>query len=85
MITLVRLEADGKDLTEVLASLDATAKGLKLPKEMTIHDEHYERVHKTCYKGRRVFRLGEKGVGTVPPNTAATSTAGSTVWMTPRA
>lgn len=58
MIVTVRLEADGTTLDEVVKDIDNATKALKLSKDMHIHDEHYERVHESCYKGRRVFKTG---------------------------
>jgi hypothetical protein len=59
MISLIRLEAEGSTLPEVVADIDAKTKALKLPKDMYVHDEHYERVAATgLYKGRRVFKHG---------------------------
>jgi hypothetical protein len=88
MVTLIRLEADGKTLAEVIADLDATEKRLREgPRrkdsergpDLQLHDEHYERVHKTCYKGRRVFRPGEKAPGTNFAITAPTSVASGSI------
>lgn len=62
MITRVRLEAEASDLQSLIGSLDAAQKALKLPKEMLVSDEHYERVG-ASFKGRRVFGPEEKGGG----------------------
>jgi hypothetical protein len=84
MIALVRLEAEGKSLIEVAKELDAAAKSLALPDEkLRVHDEHYERVHDTCFKGRRVFRPGNKTPGAnltehIRALEAQTSTTGAT-------
>ena len=64
MIVLVRLEADGETLEEVVKDIEQATKALKLGDGMRIHDEHYERVHDSCYKGRRVFKVGVKGAPT---------------------
>lgn len=63
MIVTVRIEAEGSTLDEIIKDLDAAQKALKLPKEMKTHDEHYHRVHDTLFKGRRLFKPGEKGLG----------------------
>lgn len=80
MIGLVRLEADGSTLDEVVKDIDAATKALKLSKEMHVHDEHYERVREGLYKGRRVFKLGLPGVVTNP--TVQTSWPRQTYWGT---
>lgn len=68
MISLLRLEADGTTLEEVISDLDTATRQLGPgTDDLRIHDEHYERVHDTCFKGRRVFRVGEKGVSTSFP------------------
>ncbi len=56
-LSLVRLEAEGHDLAEVVKDIDSLVKGLKLPKDLVVTDEHYERTSSGTYKGRRVFRL----------------------------
>ena len=78
MITLVRLEADAKTLADLISDLDAAQKSLKLPKDYHVHDEHYERVHDTCFKGRRVFKPGVKGATTQPPYVLTSGSASAT-------
>lgn len=58
MISKLRLEAEGTSLAEVLKDIEDATKAAKLPKELQVHDEHYERVHATLFKGRRVFGQG---------------------------
>jgi len=61
MISMIRLEADSKTLKETIADLDAAIKRLGPAFDhLSVHDEHYERVHDTCFKGRKVLRPGEK-------------------------
>ena len=77
MISLIRLEAEGKTLAEVVADLDAKTKVLKLPKELRLYDEHYERVSHESYKGRRVFKtLSASTVRMVAANATTSSTRG---------
>lgn len=81
MIALVRLEAEGKTLKEVSASLDDAAKRMGPAFDhLNVHDEHYERLHETLFKGRRVFKPGKKPAVVVsqtiyPPTTTASSAA----------
>ena len=87
MISLIRLEAEGSTLPEVVADIETKTKALKVPKDMYVHDEHYERVAATgLYKGRRVFKQGAPQLEVKKPyvwgmqsGTAVTSTPNITV------
>lgn len=63
MISKLRLEAEGTTLQEVLNDIEAATKAAKLPKELQVHDEHYERVAEGLFRGRRVFGRGPKPNG----------------------
>lgn len=57
MVTLVRLEAEGDTLDEVVKDIDAAAKAIKVPDGLHVHDEHYGREQTGLYKGRRVYKF----------------------------
>jgi hypothetical protein len=79
MISFIRLEAEGTDLETVVKDIETAAKALKVPKDLLVHDEHYERVSATRFKGRRVFKSADEPKKPPPYQWSAT---GSGITMT---
>ncbi len=71
----IRLEAEGTTLAEVVADIEAAVKAHKVPKDMVLRNEHYDR-------GRRVYGRPSKGPFTVLPNVVLTAGGNSAPGVT---